>query len=253
MMAEECKDSKVPVTGCPWRRRKECARCGEMRPLPEYRRHNKAKDGHGAVCRSCRLRARYEREQQAGGELPPLEQWVRNYYATSSGARRVRINLTTRRLEALRFRGVISDLQLRAGLKYRECWEMSGVEQRQVADYGSRVGIGETSYGMPATERQAHYRHQLRRADEALGVYYQRVAVLVCAEDETLAGLASRCGYHGQERARINFGKRVLTEALDVLVDHWGLRPSGHGRRRHPSAWRGEGAELAVLPETWEE
>ncbi len=238
---------------CPFRQRKECRGCGEMYPLSEFRRHNKAKDGYGNYCHDCRLRRRYEAEKRrVGGELPPFEQWRRNIYRTGNGPWRVRINCTTRRLEELHFRNVIDDVQLRAGLKYRSAWENYGLLPKVISDYGERMGVGETSYGMPMTERQAHYRAVLREANAALGVFLQRVDEMLCVEDETFLGIARRCGRRGSRRAQERFGRRVVIEVLDVLVRHWGLKRNDKARTRTQS-WTAEDAEeVRVRPDLWE-
>ena len=236
---------------CPYRDRKCCKGCGEMRPLAEFRRHNRSKDGHGAYCYDCRLRHRYEAERRRGGELPPFEQWRRNVYAMSDGPWRVRINCTVRRLEELHHRRVIDEAQLRAGLKYRAAWEKSGLMPKLTADYGERVGVGETTYGMPATELQAHYRAVLREANAALGVYLQRVAEMVCVEDETLVGIAQRCGRRESRRTMERFARRVVGDALDVLVRHFGVGRET-AQRGGTRVWNAKGVEYGVHPEEWE-
>ena len=237
---------------CPFRQRKECRGCGEMYPLSEFRRHNKAKDGYGNYCHDCRLRRRYEREKAVySGSLPPFEQWRKNLYERMGRHNPARRNLTTRQLERLHARGRLDEAQFKAGLRYRMCWELSGLMPRLVADYGDRIGVGETTGGMPATERQAHYRQELRKADAVLGPYYARIAVMICVEDESLHGIAHRCGRKGDVRVLQRFGMRVVLEALSILAGHWRLT-GGWKKEGAMRSWRAEGAEVEARPDLWE-
>ena len=39
---------------------KICATCGENKPLNEYYKHKRARDGHDGTCKACRLARKYE-------------------------------------------------------------------------------------------------------------------------------------------------------------------------------------------------
>ncbi len=239
---------------CPHRRRKECAGCGEMLPLAEFRRHNRSKDGHGRLCSMCRLRARWERERRVNEtSVPPFEQWLKNRYARLGGAMPARRNLTHRQLDRLHARRVIDDHELEVGERYRMCWELSGISPRLIADYGVRVGVGETTYGMPATEAQAMWRRRLREANAVLGVFYQRVAEKICVEDATLEELARAMGFGGSSREARRYAGRIVHDALGILQRHFGIGKYGNAfSRQHGASWKMPGAEVGVDPSYWE-
>ena len=238
---------------CPHRQRKECAGCGEMFPLAEFRRHNRSRDGLGRLCSMCRLRARWERERRVNEtSVPPFEQWLKNRYARLGGALPARRNLTHRQLERMHARGAIDDQELEAGQRYRMCWERAGIGARIVADYGDRVGIGETTYGMPATEAQAMWRHRLREANAALGVFYQRVAEKTCVEDATLVELARLAGFCGSSREASRYAARITGDALGILIRHFGIGNCASAPSRQGGSWHAKGSEVGVDPSYWE-
>ena len=235
-------------------RTKRCAGCGEEKPLAEFRRHNRSADGRGQYCRLCRLKAAFRREMRRNLDgMPPFEQWARNpkAFRRIGGLRGPMVNMASRTIERLLFRHVIDLPQASAGIRYRKHWELAGLAPVVTASYGERLGVGETTYGMPLTESQARHREHLRRANEALGVFYQRVAERVCVEDCTLEQLARGLGYRGGRKALCAAGRRRVIEALDILVDHWGLR--GRERPARAASWKADGTEMGVHPEEWEE
>ena len=52
---------------------KRCSKCGEVKPLTEFRKDSKRRDGHGSWCRACKNasdRARYRRMKGIEDRLP---------------------------------------------------------------------------------------------------------------------------------------------------------------------------------------
>ena len=43
---------------------KTCSRCGETKPLEEFVKDNRRKDGHATICKECRRKKDRERYQQ---------------------------------------------------------------------------------------------------------------------------------------------------------------------------------------------
>lgn len=152
--------------------------------------------------------------------LIPPEQSRRHEYETveidhplgwKSRGRTIRIRAkkiaTQTPLDRYLKRRQITPLQHKAGSTLFNDWYKSGLSPRLVAD-PSRMNVGETTYGMAATERQAHHRKRYRQAIQAVGIMWSKELVACCCEGEPV----------GKGGPMV-----ILRRALDVLTEHYGF------------------------------
>lgn len=57
---------------------KTCSKCGETKPLSDFNRHKKHRDGHTTICRSCTAAYRQLPEVKARGRVTRMESYYRN-------------------------------------------------------------------------------------------------------------------------------------------------------------------------------
>jgi hypothetical protein len=56
---------------------KRCPRCGELKPLSEFHRHKKRRDGVQVYCKACRAQIDRERYERLRGTRVPSRTWER--------------------------------------------------------------------------------------------------------------------------------------------------------------------------------
>ena len=106
-------------------------------------------------------------------------------------------------------------------------WFMSGQSMKVTGDYGRSFGAGEQGYGMPMSERAAHYRGRLREARKFLGsdtwIFVEQVVI----DDMTLRDVGfkirQRAGQACSQATAERVGSRFIKTGLDALVDFYGI------------------------------
>ncbi|MBM3490306.1 MAG: hypothetical protein FJX68_07625 [Alphaproteobacteria bacterium] len=133
---------------------------------------------------------------------------------------RVKRNLTGNPLDRYRQRGNLSERQWRAGDRLRADHFLAGLELRVVQSY-SLGSSGDAGWQMPAGERQAAARERLRRALLAAGPRLSAILIAVACQERPAGGIGGEVGRSGRN-AEVA-GMTLLTLALDVLADQYGL------------------------------
>ena len=126
-------------------------------------------------------------------------------------------------LERLYRRGVLSERQHRAGLRFVADWSQAGILQRVVATYSDTPRSKQDFGAMPATERQADARQRVRKARSVIGTYLDGIVIDILIDERALL-----------DTGRKHFGRRDGPQArasatdafkigLEMLADHYGL------------------------------
>lgn len=106
-------------------------------------------------------------------------------------------------------------------------WYLSGQSVKVTVDYGRSVGVGEQGYGMPTSERRAHYRGKLREARKFLGRDTWILVEQVVIDDMTLSDVGYKLREKSGGRCSLATAKRVggefIKSGLDALVDFYGI------------------------------
>ena len=118
-------------------------------------------------------------------------------------------------------RGVFNETHFNTGKRFYEIWEWSGLSPHFGSVDLNRFGGGETAYGMPASERQAHYRALYRSAARMLAPSFLVIIEDVVLLDEPLVEVGRvRLGWKDEKQARAS-AVSLLMAALNALHFHW--------------------------------
>jgi hypothetical protein len=157
--------------------------------------------------------------KQADDPLIPTEQTRRNTYERSEiehptmqsfGGRKIKqkvvVNVTQVPLDRYFRRNQITEAQHKAGSTLFVDWYNSGLSPRITSDPG-RMNVGEATYGMAATERQAYHRKRFREAAAKIPDMARKEVCQACCDQEPIGKGAPM---------------EILRRGLDVLVRHYG-------------------------------
>jgi len=114
-----------------------------------------------------------------------------------------------------------AEARLKAGERFRAIYERAEMTTAQSIDYSApRVDTSFSYRGIP--EGQADAYKALARASLALGGHYTMIRAIVGEERSFLPWLNTHYGYEASRRQRLD-AYQALRDALDVLVDHFGI------------------------------
>ena len=143
---------------------------------------------------------------------------------TDEGAGRVRRFSDQDPLERLCRRGVLSERQHRAGLRFVSDWSRAGILQRVVATYSDTPRSKPEFGAMPATVRQADARQRVRKARSAIGAYLDGIVVdILIDERDPLDTGRKHFGRRDGPQARAS-ATDAFRIGLDMLADHYGFQ-----------------------------
>lgn len=125
-------------------------------------------------------------------------------------------------LERLFQNGRISGKQFAAGETYRKHWYLAGLSPRVVSHYDAVFADQERS-GMPASERQAHYRQLHREAQRALGIHPAQIAQTIILDELDLVEAGRKLFDRKDPSAARASAIDTLGIVLESLVVHYGL------------------------------
>lgn len=130
------------------------------------------------------------------------------------------------KLEAMRLRGVINDVQLAAGVRYQIHHYHAGLsESPKGLAFDSMGGGGALpAYMTPQSEHASHHRAMIR---EAMPLIHGEGISLFLAFIIGDCSLESCAEYLGPMRRQAKLAKatQIIVHKLDVLAQHWGLTP----------------------------
>lgn len=127
-------------------------------------------------------------------------------------------------LDRLKDSGKIDDALHQAGQKYAEHVHYAGLAGvARTADLLATGGGSGCTYGMAATEFQAHHRKEYRKAVQALGKWRaSQFQAFVCG-DCSLEKVGNLMGETNKHQA-IAAAREMIIGKLHLLVDLWGMR-----------------------------
>ena len=159
-----------------------------------------------------------ERFQHAGRELADM-----STVETVEGESSVRRMFDQDPLERLKRRGVLSERQHKAGLRFVSDWSRAGIAQRVVATYSDAPRSRREFGAMAETERQADARQRVRKARSRIGAYLDGIVVDVLIDERELLDTGRKhFGRRDGPQARAS-ATDALKIGLDLLADHYGL------------------------------
>lgn len=127
-------------------------------------------------------------------------------------------------IERAKDRGVISERQYTAALKYRHHWWRAGLAGSLGSMDLNRIFASDSSSfsGMAKTEAQAFHRQQYRKAVEHVGIIGAAVIEQIVCNELAFEHAGRKLGWAARPAAIVAATER-LRAALDDLVKLWGL------------------------------
>lgn len=121
-------------------------------------------------------------------------------------------------------RGVVSDLQFYAGVRFHNIWHTAGLEPGPRSVDLNRVWSPDpfTFKPFPNSERQAEARHQYRTAVQHMGIRSSMVVEGVSCRGASLEDLGRGLGWDNRPQATAA-ATEILKDGLDRLISLWKL------------------------------
>lgn len=119
----------------------------------------------------------------------------------------------------------LNEVFYRAAEEYRRIWWASGLGRSVGGINTSGVFSPSTDRnpGMPAGERQAHFRGRYRQAREQIGFYFGRVVDSIVLEGEEPERVGYIVSYRKDEKQARAVAMDRLSEGLRILAHHFGF------------------------------